>query len=600
MIRYVGTPSRGNPSQSESVARKGNASASEQEGFAGSGDADLGNCRQNLVARPEAMFSRMDNPDAKQERKPFRFQLKWLILFLALDAAFVAIGLWIVQGKGSDEHTVYLEEYELRLGAHVICPVLVNPKDELSDFPDSVWSGFEVDPLKIRLSDREDVKSAVFRLEAASSMPFSLTETLLRTMKSAGVVHLELVDSLGSVPVALRENRPFCSAGGRLVDCSPFLDNPAEKSTALFFARSDTLVLLVSGKGRSIVRSTVMERDGAGMEVLAHVRDSLRRWVSLMSPVDSVGILFQHRDPFHKVCEIARLVREAGGTSPWLAKRSPNMEQFLSEYLDGVSLEAAWRKDSLADSRGALLCGLERLFFRKQGVGGVLASAIQRDAGWMPTRLEDSIVIPECEGECHDMESYSYRDFSLPAMREEQNLVLREVQLRGFAMKTWSTWWTLYDNGRRTSVWAYEGGLAGEKELANYQIDTIVPLGRDGFRIQLKGESYRNGSWAEKGVELDFGWTENNFVLTTVCNRFGWFSGESFRTEERSGDGWTERSAENPPASLLRRCGYRDPGREGSPEFDWERNLRITRCITAWSEAKSTFRPLGVRSFIER
>jgi hypothetical protein len=50
----------------------------------------------------------------------------------------------------------------------------------------------------------------------------------------------------------------------------------------------------------------------------------------------------------------------------------------------------------------------------------------------------------------------------------------------------------------------------------------------------------------------------------------------------------------------LRRCGYRDPGREGSPEFDWERNLRITRCITAWSEAKSTFRPLGVRSFIER
>ncbi|QQS05606.1 MAG: hypothetical protein IPK50_01640 [Fibrobacterota bacterium] len=537
----------------------------------------------------------MDIPDAKPERKPFRFRTKWLVLFLALDAAFVAIGLWIVQGKGSDEHTVYLEEYELRLGAHVICPLVVNPERGFPDFLDSVWEGRDIRPLKERLLLLEDLDSATIRVQATSSLPFGTLEPVLTTMANSGARHLILADPRGDVRLKVSRERLPMVSGGEWVDMAD------RASFALILERNDSLVMVSAKEGRQMVRFLALGSDWTRGEIPSPSLDSLATWKSLLAPGDSIGVLSQLRDTVGRIAALARLAERVSGMTSWLvAGHNPELDRFLLDRLDSVGLEAAWRTDSLADSRGAMLCGLERLFFRKQGVGGVLAAASRSAEGLIPTRWEDSIVIPQCEGECHDLESFSHRDFPLPAMREGQNLVLREVQMRGFTMKTWPIWWALYDNGIRTSVWTFEGGMIEGKVLTNYQVDKIRPIGAGGFRIQVKGESYRNGSWVEKGVELDFVWTGTDFRLAEVGNRFGWFSGDVFKTEDSSPGGWTERSAENPPASLLLRCGYRDPGREGSPEFDWDRNLRITRCITAWPGAKSTFRPAGEKSFIER
>lgn len=550
------------------------------------------------------MFSRMDIPDPKPQRKPFRFRTKWIALFVLFDVVFVAIALWVVFGKpAADDRLVYLDADQLRLGEDAICPVILDINDGHPGFPDSVRSGFDVQPLKARLGGRLDVKTAVFRFGAAPSVPFSMLGTILTTLHSAGVAHLELVDSAGAVPVALREAMSICWEGGWVVDCTPMAQFGNEMSFSWFVVRSDTLYFIASGNGRPFARSISLAQDGRDPVPTENLRDSVRRWISSASPgdsLDSVGILFRHDDNFRHVYEITALVKEAGGRKPWLGEQPRGMEQFVSDLFAIARIEESRQRDSSRQGRGISLSGLERVFFREHGVGSFLVSGSSLAGTWMPPQLDTKIVPPECDLDCQDRGSFSYRDFPLPNVSEGHRLVLRQVQYRGVTHKTWPIWWALYDNGIRTSVWTFAGGMVEDRILTNYQVDKIRPIGAGGFRIQVKGESYRNGSWAQKGVELDFVWTGSDIRLAEVGNRFGWFSGDVFSIEDPSPGGWTERSAENPPASLLRRCGYRNPRGEESLGFDWDRNLRITRCITAWSKAKSTFRPAGEKSFIER
>jgi hypothetical protein len=279
------------------------------------------------------MFSRMDIPNTEPARKPFRFQAKWIALFVAFDVLVMAIALWVVFGRQRvDDHLVYLGEDELRLGSDVICPVIVNSRDRFPDFPDTVWSGFQIVPLKIRLSEREDVKTGTFRLGAISSMPFEVFETILRTVRGAGVAHLELVDSLGSVPIALRDASQICSQAGMVVDCTPLEDFGKESPSSWFVERSGTLWFHASGQGRSIARSVPMPRGDVDPEAVSLVRDSVRSWIRLPSPGDtlgSVGILFSPRDSFQKVMELARLVSEASGKQPWIGKQPQEIDPFL-------------------------------------------------------------------------------------------------------------------------------------------------------------------------------------------------------------------------------------------------------------------------------
>lgn len=550
------------------------------------------------------MFSRMDIPDPRQQRKPFRFRTRWIALFVLFDVAFVAIALWVVFGKPTaDDRLVYLDADRLRLGGEEICPVILDIEDGHPGFPDSVRSGFDVRPLKARLGGRQDAKTAVFRFGAAPSVPFSMLETILTTLHSAGVAHLELVDSAGAAPVALREAEPICWEGGWMDDCSTLARFGNEMSFSWFVVRSDTLYFIASGKGGPFARSIPLARADKDTRGAENLRDSVRRWVSAVSPgdsLDSIGILLRPDDNFRRAFEVAALVNAASGRNPWLGMQPRGMDRFLSDLFEIVRIEESRRKDPSGTSRGLSLSGLERVFFREQGVGAFLATGAVRAGVWMPPRLDMPIVPPECDLDCQDLGSYSYRDFPLPVFGEGRRLLLREVQFRGVTRKTWPIWWALYDNGLRTSVWFFEGGLVEGKELTNYQIDRIAPLGPEGFRIQVRGELYRNGYWAEKGVELDFALSENGIALKTVGNRFSWLDGEEFRFAERFGDGWVVRTHRNPPEKLLRSCGYRNPRREGSPGFDWDRNLRITRCITRWPKADSSVLASGEKSFIER
>jgi hypothetical protein len=296
------------------------------------------------------MFGRVDIPNADPARTIFGVHPKWIALLVAFDVLLVAVVLWVAFGRQPvDDHLVTLDNYELRLGADVICPVMINPHDQMPDFPDSVWSEFEIEPLRTRLRAREDVQTGVFRLGAIPSMPFWTLETVLRTMRSAGVARLELVDSQSTVPITLRDASPTCSMAGMAVDCTPVESLGKVSPFWCFLERSDTLWFLALGQERSLARSISMPRGDVDPGAVASVRDSLRRWFATISrgdTLDSVGIFLSPRDSFGKVLEITKFVREASGKEPWLGKKPHRMDRFLSDILRSAITDEPSRTDS--------------------------------------------------------------------------------------------------------------------------------------------------------------------------------------------------------------------------------------------------------------
>jgi len=293
------------------------------------------------------MFGHVDIPDADPARRPSGLPPRWIALVVAFDVLLVAIVLWMVLGRQRvDDRLVALDNDELRLGSDVICPVVGNPHDRMPDFPDSVWSEYEIEPLRRRLGAREDVRTGEFRLSAIPSMPFWTFETVLRTMRSAGVARLRLVDSQGTVPIALRDASSTCSMAGTAVDCVPVESFGKDRPFLCFLERSDTLWFLALGQGRPFARPIPMRRGGPDPARVPTVRDSLRRWISPLpggGATGSVGLFLSPTDSYRKVFELAAFVRQASGKQPWLGRKPHQMDSFLTDALRPTILDESSR-----------------------------------------------------------------------------------------------------------------------------------------------------------------------------------------------------------------------------------------------------------------
>ncbi len=488
---------------------------------------------------------------------------------------------------------MFLSPNELRLGSEAICSLRTNSKDGFPDYPASVWEEGVISPLVVRLQSQEDRATATYRLHATANIPFITVDPLLETIHMAGVKHMVLVDSQAEVPVALGE-------GSWRTIFDPRRGEDSLGSFALVMERGDTLVLVASTGNSAAMRVLPLDSHPPAGSMAPWLSDSLASWKKLVAPGDTITILSDFQDPFRRVARLARLVGGINGIPPRLERRPISMDEFLSAVLDSANSEARWIADQGRSERPSRLLGLERVFFRRNAVLMDWLSQSRQVRSWLTETLDAPVVEPECPFECPDLGGFHRTDYPLPPSGRGHSLALREVQFWNVSSKTSPVWWALYDNGSRTTVWTFEGGIIDGRVLTNYGIERVLPLAGGGVRIQVVGESYRNGSWTEKGVELDFSWSGTDLVLRKVRNLFGWFSGETFLTEDSAAGGWIERRADHPPAALLRRCGYRDPTGEESRGFDWDRNLRISRCITRWEGAVAKFRPDSVKSFIER
>lgn len=546
----------------------------------------------------------MHIPGADLSRKPFDFRQKWIALFVALDAVCIAIALWVVFGGSRvDDRLVFLGDEVLMLGSDTLCHLETNYRDSLPDFPDSAWNGWQIDRLETLVRARGDSVGRRLRFAASPAMPFMMVDVVLRTLRKAGLRTVDLVDSIGTVPVILRDEEMLIAERRWSSPWWPADDPDPSDSFLWFLMRSDTLVFLASGHKGVFERALFPARkdlDSTGKQAM---KDSVRRWLaeaSLGNSLDSIGIILSSQDSFQRVVDIVRLVQEASGKKPWLGKQAWRFDQFRLDFSDGARLDEIRRKHSKPSGPAIRVSGLDRLFFRKCGIGSYLASDAGEAGAWMPLEFDGRIAPSDRDKKWQDDWWYSRRDYPIPLNRLGHRLVVRQVK---FLRPTWQSgpiWWAFYDNGIRGSVWFFQSGLSEEKELADYEIDTIEPLGPDGFRIHVRGVKRLDRDWIESGIDLDFDASGDVCSLKSVCNRFSWFGGKEFQTEESSVDGWIIRTVFSPPDSLLRTCGYRDPTRKGSPKFDWNHKHRIAQCITRWPDASSRTRATGEKSYIER
>lgn len=100
--------------------------------------------------------------------------------------------------KPAEVSVISVSKDALLLDGKEICPVIVNPKDGFPDFPDSVWSGFFIEPLKVALDKVKDNGKAIeainpgkpfkgeILLHADRNIPFATLKPVLRSAGNAG------------------------------------------------------------------------------------------------------------------------------------------------------------------------------------------------------------------------------------------------------------------------------------------------------------------------------------------------------------------------------------------------------------------------------
>lgn len=100
--------------------------------------------------------------------------------------------------KPQELSVISVSRTSLLLDGKEICPVIINPKDGFPDFPDSVWSGFFLEPLKVALDKVKDNGKAIeainpskpfkgeILLHADRNIPFATLKPVLRSAGNAG------------------------------------------------------------------------------------------------------------------------------------------------------------------------------------------------------------------------------------------------------------------------------------------------------------------------------------------------------------------------------------------------------------------------------
>ena len=110
----------------------------------------------------------------------------------------------ITSEKPQEVSVISVSKNELLLDGRVICPVIINPKDGYPDFPDSVWSGFFIEPLKAALDKVKENGEAIARinpsrpfrgeilLHADRRLPFATLKPVMRSAGNAGFRQIKI------------------------------------------------------------------------------------------------------------------------------------------------------------------------------------------------------------------------------------------------------------------------------------------------------------------------------------------------------------------------------------------------------------------------
>lgn len=110
----------------------------------------------------------------------------------------------ITSEKPKELSVISLSKDQLLLDGKPICPVIINPKDGFPDFPDSVWSGFFIAPLKEALDKVKENAQAIERinpskpfngeilLHADHAIPFATLKPVMRSAGNAGFRQIKI------------------------------------------------------------------------------------------------------------------------------------------------------------------------------------------------------------------------------------------------------------------------------------------------------------------------------------------------------------------------------------------------------------------------
>lgn len=110
----------------------------------------------------------------------------------------------ITSEKPKEVSVISLSKDMLLLDGKPICPVIINPKDGYPDFPDSVWSGFFIHPLKEALDKVKENAQAIERinpnkpfngeilLHADRAIPFATLKPVMRSAGNAGFRQIKI------------------------------------------------------------------------------------------------------------------------------------------------------------------------------------------------------------------------------------------------------------------------------------------------------------------------------------------------------------------------------------------------------------------------
>jgi biopolymer transport protein ExbD len=135
----------------------------------------------------------------------------YLVMSFSADPAIMAnskdielSGVKITTEKPKELSVMSLSKDMLLLDGKPICPVIINPKDGYPDFPDSVWSGFFISPLKDALDKVKENAQAIEKinpskpfkgeiiLHADRRIPFATIKPVLRSAGNAGFRQIKI------------------------------------------------------------------------------------------------------------------------------------------------------------------------------------------------------------------------------------------------------------------------------------------------------------------------------------------------------------------------------------------------------------------------
>jgi len=511
----------------------------------------------------------------------------------------LCIGLTILVGLVAFNHpaakrraSITIDTDGLWLGGTKISDVIVNPVDSLYDLPDSAWSGMTITELTTQISELSADDRKHVSIVANPAIQWAILKPILSNIRDSGVSRVKLTVD-GQKGVHIQVLASVFNSG-----LSSDVDTVSKDSGYCVMISPDSVRLVrYFGASMAPIRSLFVapiNHDSIKSEAQARLGSAIRSLYIGSNKTESIRIKPSVTTKFPLVVAVARIIRDASGkdasivpNSSYSARDSEALSMLSDRYLDHPDDE----------HRKLRVEGLERIYFVRHSATDMIANNEHLTLRRMPVLLKDSAPTPKPALEELDEPTVGVVDHRLPAPINGHQIIIREVTYQSFTMKAFPTWWAVYLDGHRTGIWLYNGFQG--KVLTNYQLLDASVNADQAIELRLRGEMFRNGYWAVKGVTLYLHFTDSTLKLHTVVNSFSMLSDKEFRTESLHGDTITEFRSALPPRSVLTRCHYTSPVSDENWVYSWSKLQSTCYCINSHAPKTSSKRAISTSSFIE-